>query len=227
MEKIIHKLIRRLNRKMAIKFGLQIQKHAKAISRASLPKFANTPENLLIELPRRIINPDRMFIGNDVSIGPDSFFIAMTHYPTKNMEGREKPERYQTFDSKIVIGDRVTATANLQIAAQKEIIIEDDVMFASNIHINDGLHGYSSAETPYKSQPIIRISPIVIKKGCWIGQNVIVFPGVTIGENCVVGANSVVTRSIPNQCIAIGNPARVIKKWDRDKQEWLSTDSKS
>jgi len=214
------RLIQRKISNFAIKIGIQIQRYHHAIARESLPKFANDPENLLIELPRRIITPDRISIGNNVSLGPGSFLIAMTHYPTKNMEGRVKPDSYQTFDSRIVIGDRVTSTANLQIAAQKEIIIEDDVMFASNIHINDGFHGYDSAETPYKNQPLIKISPIVIKKGCWIGQNVIVLPGVTIGAFTIIGANSVVSNSIPDQCIALGNPAKVIKKWEKKTQSW-------
>ena len=58
-----------------------------------------------------------------------------------------------------------------------EIIIEDDVMFATNVNVTDGFHGYTRIDEPYKYQEIIRIKPIRIKQGCWIGQNVVIFPG--------------------------------------------------
>ena len=116
----------------------------------------------------------------------------------------------------------MTATANLQVAAQRKITIEDDVMFASNVHINDGFHGYDNANIPYKLQKISNIAPIKIKMGCWIGQNVVVFPGVTIGKLCVIGANSVVTKNIPDRSIAVGNPAAIIKTWNKEKQIWIA-----
>ena len=66
------------------------------------------------------------------------------------------------------------------------------------------------------------LPPILIKKGCWIGQNVVIFPGVMIGVLSIIGTNSVVTKSIPDRCIAIGSPAKVIKKWDENAQQWVS-----
>ena len=138
------------------------------------------------------------------------------------MKRTDKKQHIQQFNSKIIIGNNVTSTADLQIAAQSEIIIEDHVMFASNIHINDALHGSENANEPYKYQKISRIAPILIKRGCWIGQNVVILPGVTIGKYAIIGANSVVTKSIPDRCIAVGTPAKVIKKWDETKQRWLS-----
>ena len=103
-----------------------------------------------------------------------------------------------------------------------DITIEDDVMFASNINISDGLHGYETAEEPYKFQPMGHIAPVTIKRGCWIGQNVVVMPGVTIGELSIIGANSVVTRSIPARSIAVGAPTKVIKQWDEGTQRWVA-----
>jgi acetyltransferase-like isoleucine patch superfamily enzyme len=127
----------------------------------------------------------------------------------------------QEFDPKIVIGNRVTATGRLTLAAHAQITIEDDVLFAANVNLTDGLHGFEHADEPYKYQPIFRIAPIVIKRGCWIGQNVVIMPGVTIGELSIIGANSVVTQSIPARCIAVGAPARVIKKWDEATGRWV------
>jgi lipopolysaccharide O-acetyltransferase len=70
-----------------------------------------------------------------------------------------------------------------------------------------------------------RISPVLIKQGCWIGQNVVILPGVTIGELAIIGANSVVTTSVPDRCIAVGVPAKVIKEWNKDIEGWISIEN--
>lgn len=214
-------LFKQITKKAAILLGIQIQKLNSVIAKKTLPEFGNNPKNLRIELPRRIINPKRIYIGNNVSLGPGSFIIAISHYPTDGMKPPDLELPAQKFDSKIIIGNNVTSTADLQIAAQSKIIIEDDVMFASNIHINDGMHGFENANVPYRYQPIFRISPILIKKGAWIGQNVVIMPGVTIGKLSIIGSNSIVTKSIPDQCIAFGNPAKIIKSWDEKMHRWI------
>lgn len=215
-------LFRELTRRFAIKLGILIHKVNHRIAHETLPKFGNTPQNVRIDLPRRIVNSERMFLGNDICLGPGSFLIAVTHYPTISMQHPEREQPRQSFSPRITIGNRVTSTANLQIAAMREITIEDDVMFASNINITDGLHGYENANKPYKYQKMFRIAPVLIRRGCWIGQNAVILPGVTIGEFAIVGANSVVTKSIPDRCIAVGAPAKVVRKWDGTTQRWIS-----
>ena len=190
-----------------------------------LPRFANEPRNLRIELPRRLYDTQCMHIGDDVSIGPGSLFVAQTHYPTEVMQHPARPRRLQHFDPKIVIGNRVTATSNLTLSAMLRIVIEDDVMFASNINVMDGLHGFGHANEPYKYQPMWRIAPVTIGRGCWIAQNVVIMPGVNIGELSIIGANSVVTHDIPPKCIAFGNPARVVKHWNEAGQAWEAVDA--
>ena len=187
---------------------------------SDLPAFANAPKNLRIALPRRIHGAACFEFGDDVSLGPGSFLNAQTHYPTEAMQHPRRPAPVQHFQPKISIGHRVTATAALTIAAMKSVVIEDDVMFAANVMVSDGMHGFQHANEPYKFQPMWRIAPVVIGRGSWIGQNVVVMPGVTIGALCIVGANSVVTRSIPPHCIAFGNPAKVVKRWDETVQRW-------
>ena len=204
-----------------IKLGVLIHGLRFKIAYKTLPRFANRPDNLFIDFPRRFRNPDRITIGNDVSFGPGTFLSATTEYPTSRMSNPEADFQPQTFNPRIVIGNRVSATADLQVAAVKEIVIEDDVMFASNVHINDSSHGYDNVDLPYKYQPLTNIAPICIKRGCWIGQNTIVLPGVTIGELSIVGANSVVTGDIPARCIAVGSPAKIIKRWNEKNQHWV------
>jgi acetyltransferase-like isoleucine patch superfamily enzyme len=213
-------IIRKLLNKIAFKIGIILVSSEAKIASATLPNFGNTPRNLKIDFPRRIQNPENIFIGDDVSIGPGSLLKTVTHYPANVSYAKEAGYPIQEFSPRLEIGDRVSATASLQISALNSIIIENDVMFASNIFICDGLHGYDKADTPFKYQPMTRISPITIKQGCWIGQNVVILPGVTIGEFSIIGANSVVTRDIPSRSIAVGSPARVGKKWDEDTSMW-------
>lgn len=215
-------LIKRLFRKLITKLGILLYEANGDVAYATLPKFGNSPKILTIELPRRIINPEYMFLGNNIWLGPGSLLIAITYYPSVSMKHPEKHQNSQKFTPRITIGNRVTSTANLQIAAMSEITIEDDVMFGSNINITDGLHGYENANEPYKYQKMFRIAPIRIKRGCWIGQNVVILPGVTIGEFSIIGANSLVTTNIPDKCIAVGTPAKVIKTWEENAQRWVS-----
>jgi acetyltransferase-like isoleucine patch superfamily enzyme len=69
-------------------------------------------------------------------------------------------------------------------------------------------------------QGIDNIKPVAIGRNSWLGQNAVVLPGVTIGEHCVIGANSVVNRSIPDFSIAVGTPARVVKTFNRQTKRW-------
>ncbi|HRV93086.1 MAG TPA: acyltransferase [Anaerolineae bacterium] len=209
-------------KKFIIKLGILINQANHAIARQTLPKFSNAPVDIEIALPRTILNPDKIALGEGVRLGPGSLLNAITVYPSSWMTHPTLPQVRQTFTPQIIIGQRVTATAGLQVAAHQNITIEDDVLFASNVNITDGLHGYEEPDTPYKYQPIFKVGPILIKRGCWIGQNVVILPGVTIGEQAIIGANSVVTKSIPDRTIAVGSPAKVIKKWSEESQQWQS-----
>ena len=216
-------MLRRIFSNPFVALGVRLQGLNHKIAAASLPEFSNSPRRLDIQLPRRIQNPRRIALGDDVKLGPNSVLSANTEYPGGWMRHPEGHHVSQQFDSRIVIGDRVTATSALQVVALKEIVIEDDVMFASNVFICDGLHSTRSAETPYKYQGMTRIAPIRIGRGSWIGQNVVILPGVNIGELVTVGANSVVTADIPPRSIALGNPAKVIKRWNATDGEWRRT----
>jgi len=95
--------------------------------------------------------------------------------------------------------------------SSSKITIEDGVLFAPNVSIYATTHTYTNTSTPIKEQPLKNKST-TIKSGAWLGVNVVILPGVTIGKNSVIGANSVVTKDIPDFCIALGAPAKVIKE---------------
>jgi len=214
-------MLRRIRDRLLIRLAVLTERLRDPIEAELLPRFANSPTNVHISLPRTIVNPDRISMGDDVWVGPYSLLMAQDSYPGPPLRNPNHPEPLQTFDSKLTIGNRVTATSALQISVHREVTIEDDVLFAANVFISDGTHGYENANVPYKWQPIAHMAPITIKRACWIGQNVLIMPGVTIGELSIIGANSVVTRSVPARSIAVGAPARVVKSWDEDRQEWI------
>jgi len=217
------KFLKRLLSRPIKRLGVAVLTRVEQWADADLPRFATDPKNLVIARPRTICFPKRIHIGDDVWLGPGSLLVPVTTFPAPPLLPVGMSANFrQEFDPKITIGDRVTSTGGLILGAHKEITIEDDVMFAANVMISDALHAYESAVTPYKYQPMIRVAPIVIKRGCWIGQNVVIMPGVTIGEMSIIGANSVVTKDIPARSIAIGAPARVTKQWDDVAKRWAS-----
>ena len=73
-----------------------------------------------------------------------------------------------------------------------------------------------------RQQPL-QTKPVSIGDGCWIGEKVCILPGVSIGKKCVIGAASVVVKSIPDYCIAAGNPAKVIKRYNFVSHQWEKT----
>jgi acetyltransferase-like isoleucine patch superfamily enzyme len=91
------------------------------------------------------------------------------------------------------------------------VTIGDRVLFGPNVSIYTATH-----ETDIQSRRdnIEYAKPITIGNDCWIGGNVVVLPGVNIGKGCTIGSGSVVTKDIPDWSVAVGSPARVIKKVD-------------
>lgn len=210
-------------RAIGLRLGMLLGNLHDEIDRRSLPKFANNPKNLHFESPRRISNPKCIWIGNDVSLGPGCLLSATRRYPGSFMQGANAAEP-QEFDPVIRIGDRVSATGYLTIGAASKVEIGDDVLLASHIFIGDNQHGHSRIDIPFKYQQLENISPVRVGAGCWIGEHVVIMPGVSIGEMSIVGANSVVTRSVPSRAMVVGSPARVIRRWDDDTNTWVSSD---
>jgi acetyltransferase-like isoleucine patch superfamily enzyme len=99
--------------------------------------------------------------------------------------------------------------------------IGDNVMLAQNIVVSGLNHGYEDIHVPPSKQKEIR-KKITICDDVWIGANSVITAGVTIGKHVVIGAGSIVTKDIPDYCVAVGNPARIIKKYSEDTKSWMS-----
>ena len=113
------------------------------------------------------------------------------------------------------IGSNV-GISHLQLTVWSQVVIEDDVLIGSNCMISDtdfhSLDAEDRRNERINGQVNVRVKPITIKKGAFIGGRCIILKGVTIGENSIVGAGSVVTKSIPDNEVWAGNPACFIKK---------------
>lgn len=106
-------------------------------------------------------------------------------------------------------------------SSKGNIIIGDNVLFASNVLITNENHGINpDVDIPYMDQQLTS-KDVSIGNGCWIGEKVCILPGVSIGDKCIVGAGAVVTKSVTNYSIVVGNPARVIKTYDFETKRWV------
>lgn len=124
------------------------------------------------------------------------------------------------------IGKNVQINDFVHITAVESIVIEDNVLIASKVYISDSSHGSykgdlnDSNPTIIPKDRLLVSKPIIIKENVWLGEFVSVLPGVTIGRGTIVGANSVVSKSLPEYVIAVGIPAKPIKKFNFQSQKW-------
>lgn len=126
----------------------------------------------------------------------------------------------EVLHPEICIGDNVIIGRNASINCCNRIEIGDNCMIAGYCFLHDSNHGMDpSLPERYEAQPMVR-KTIKLGKNVWLGEKVMVLPGIEIGDNCIIGAGSVVTKSIENNCMAVGNPARVIKKFNFETREW-------
>jgi acetyltransferase-like isoleucine patch superfamily enzyme len=117
-------------------------------------------------------------------------------------------------EGRVSIGEGCFLNLHTMIAAQDEVTIGDHTMFANNCFVSDASHRFDDATVPVTWQGFTSKGPTRIGSNCWFGVGCVVTTGVTIGDRCVVGANSVVTRDLPPGVIAAGAPAKIIREID-------------
>ncbi len=119
----------------------------------------------------------------------------------------------EIFNPQLVIEDKVIVNKNVHIGCINRITIGKDTIIGSNVLITDYSHGDKEYDLAPSNRPLYSKGTVVIGKNVWIGENACILPDVTIGDNCIIGAGSIVTKSIPDNSIAVGNPARVVKQF--------------
>ena len=120
---------------------------------------------------------------------------------------------------KINIGSGTYIGRFSHIVCVRKIEIAKNVLVSDKVYISDNLHDYKDIGTPIKSQDVLCKNPIYIGQNSWLGENVCVI-GASVGKHCVIGANAVVTTDIPDYSLAVGAPAKVIKKFNQQSKEW-------
>jgi acetyltransferase-like isoleucine patch superfamily enzyme len=147
--------------------------------------------------PIRLFGERRISVGDGVFIGPGSWLQVVPDGVSDSVA--------------ISIGSGTSIAGMCVISAVSSVLLEGHVLLARNVYISDHIHRYDRTDVPILNQGVDKVQPVLIRRGAWLGQNVVVCPGVTIGRGAVIGANSVVTHDIPDFCVAVGAPARVVK----------------
>lgn len=163
----------------------------------------------IVRLPIFIRGGKRIFWGDGISLGRSC--------------------RIETFGSgEIHVSDGVQLNDHVHIAAYSSIFIEKNVLIASKVFISDLNHGCydgsdcaSSPEIPPAERKLFSRN-VTICENVWIGEGAAILAGVTIGKGSIIGTNAVVTKDIPSNSIAVGIPAKVIKRFDSESNKWIS-----
>ncbi|RME29134.1 MAG: acyltransferase [Deltaproteobacteria bacterium] len=182
-------------------YGRAIRLRDWVVDRALLaPRFGAYGRRTHVALPVRLNGEHRIAVGSACYIGAGSWL--------------------QTIDDDgciaLTIDDDVHMAGLCVVSAARHVHVGRGALFARGVYVADHGHAFDRADVPVHAQGVSEAAPVVIGAGAWLGQNVVVLPGVEIGAGAVVGANAVVRDSIPERCLAVGAPARVIRRLDDD-----------
>jgi acetyltransferase-like isoleucine patch superfamily enzyme len=161
--------------------------------------FAEFGKRTVLMPPVRLFGENKIALGSNIFVGPGSWLQTLAN-------GRSEA-------SVITIGNGTSIAGACVISAARQVIINEDVLIARNVYISDHVHKHTDTDIPILRQGMDKILPVHIKRGAWLGQNVVICPGVTVGEGAVIGANSVVTVDIPDFSVAVGAPAKVVRTY--------------
>ena len=172
-------------------------------------KSKSCGKNLFVSNKARLVNLNHVEIGDD---------FIMDEYAEIYCNSINKD-----IIPSLVIGNNVHLSKHCCIGCSNKVILEDDVRLAPYCHITDRNHTYSDVNIPIWKQISESPGPVIIGAQTWLGFGVQVMPGVTIGRHCVIAAGSIITKDIPDYCVAVGSPARVVKTYNFKTHKWEKT----
>ncbi|MCI7476758.1 MAG: glycosyltransferase, partial [Selenomonadales bacterium] len=194
-----------------------ISKYGKIYEDAALRFYHDEQElpyhvgkNVNFFMSHRLAGVEGISIGEDTEFQKDCWLML----PFDNYAGFPR----------LIIGRGCEIGHRCHIHAVNSVILEDEVLLASDIHISDHNHEYRNVGTPIKKQGVDSLSNKVrIGFGSWIGNNVVIAGNIDIGEGCVIGANTVLTGNvkIPDYCVVAGAPGRIVKVYDAELNAWV------
>ena len=173
---------------------------AKLFSLLNAGAFAEFGRNSVLEPPLRLTGERRIAVGDNVFVGAGSWLQVIP--------------RAGATDVAIEIGSGTSIAGGCVLSAARSIRLGAKVLVARNVYVADHSHAFDDLDRAILDQGIDRIGAVEIGDGAWLGQNVVVCPGVRIGRGAVVGANAVVLDDVPDHAVAVGAPARVVRRLD-------------
>ena len=171
-------------------------------------RFGSFGRGSLVVAPVAVEGAERIHLGSGVYVAHQTCLAAKPH--TGSAECR------------LEIGDGSRIGRFNHFYATRRIVLGAKVLTANNVYISDNLHGYRDPEAAVLDQPVEQLNDVEIGDGSWLGHNVCVL-GAKVGRHCVVGANAVVTRDVPDYSVAVGAPAVVIRRYDEESATWRRT----
>lgn len=160
-----------------------------------------------------IIRPMTIFNGRYIRMGKKSYILSGAR-----LEAIDKWNN-QTFTPEMIIGNNVAIQQNIHITCAGKLLIGDGTSVLGGT-ITDIVHEYDDISLPPHQQNI-HVIPVKIGKQCMIGMGARIMPGASLGDHVIIGTNAVVTQAIPDYCVAVGVPAKVIKRYDFDLKKWV------
>lgn len=171
-------------------------------------------DRLLLGRRLRIKNSKYLRVGSNVTINDNARFLFV-----------DECAGY-SYDPQVTIGNGVFITYNFTLMAAAPVVIHDGVLIASNVMITSENHGTSPENNrSYASTPL-EGKAVEIGSGCWLCEKVMIMPGVTLGERCIVAAGAVVTKSFPAYSMVAGVPAKIVKRYSFQTHQWERVENK-
>jgi len=168
--------------------------------------FGSFGSRARISLPNWIKGKQSIHIGDNVHIWRFARITAIN------------PERGRRVVS---IGDGSVIHPSVHISGVSSIRIGKRVLIAANCYITDHDHKWQDVDIPAIENQLLIAKETSIGDNAWLGEKAIILKGVSVGSNSIIGSGSVVTSDVPPFSVAVGNPARVIKRFDHEKRSWV------
>lgn len=156
--------------------------------------------------PLRLDGKKRIFIGNNVIVNYKTWLASTPETGYKK--------------GLLILEDGCRIGNFNHIYATHSVVLHKNVLTADKVYISDNTHRYEDIYEAIYKQPIEQKGAVEIGEGSWLGESVCVI-GAKIGVHCIIGANSVVTKDIPDYCVAVGVPAKIIKRFDFKCKKWV------
>lgn len=184
------------------RLGLRVRN--KAFSLSISGAFDSFGSHTVLVPPIRLLGEARMAIGSGVFVGANCWLQVLEGEAAGLAPGPGVG---------LSLGDGTSIAGNCVLSAVSSITLGRDVSLARNVYISDHAHAYDDPSRAVMRQGITGVAPVSIGDGAWLGENVVVLPGVSVGRGSVVSANSVVTKDIPDFSVVAGMPARVVRRF--------------